>query len=87
MTVRVARDHASSPVNSARADHAEARRQAIRDLLDDLLPRRRDRQCQRVKKPPRNTFPAKKRDHARQPSKVTYKIKISRKAPLPAQTP
>ena len=87
VTVRVARDHASSPVNSARADHAEARCQAIRDLLDDLLPRRRDRQCQRVKKPPRNTFPSKKRDQPRQPSKVTYKIKISRKSPLPAQTP
>ena len=44
-------------------------------------------QCERVKKPPRNTFPSKKRDQARQPSKVTYKIKISRKVPLPAQTP
>jgi hypothetical protein len=87
VTVRVTPDHVSSPANSARADHAEARRQAIRDLLDDLLPRRRDRQCERVKKPPRNTFPSKKRDQARQPGKVTYKIKISQKEPPPAQTP
>jgi hypothetical protein len=87
VTVRVARDHASSPALLTQLGLAEARRQAIRDLLDDLLPRRRDRQCERVKKPPRNTFPAKKRDQPRQPGKVTYKIKISRKASLPAQTP
>ena len=39
----------------------QARREAIRDILADLLPRRRDRQCERVKKPPKNTFPARKR--------------------------
>ena len=87
VTVRIARDHASSPATLAQPDPAQARRQAIRDLLDDLLPKRRDRQCERVKKPPRNTFPSKKRDQARQPSKVTYKIKISRKVPSHAQTP
>ena len=81
VTVRVARDHASSPALLTQPGLAEARRQAIRDLLDDLLPRRRDRQRERVKKPPRNTFPSKKRDQARQPGKVTYKIKISRKVP------
>ena len=87
VTVRVARDHASSPALLTRPGLAEARWQAIRDLLDDLLPRRRDRQCERARKPPRNTFPAKKRDQARQPSKVTYTIKTSRKTSLPAQTP
>lgn len=80
VTVRVARDHAATPST----DPAQARRNAIRDILDDLLPRRRDRQCERVKKPPKNTFPTKKRDTVQPASKATYKIKIVRKVPLPA---
>jgi hypothetical protein len=32
------------------------RSQAIRDVLDDLLPERQDRECQRAKEPPKNTF-------------------------------
>jgi hypothetical protein len=80
VTVRVARDHASSPAILTRPGLAEARRQAIRDLLDDLLPQRRDRQYERARKPPRNTFPARKRDQARQPGKVTYKITVTRRA-------
>jgi hypothetical protein len=87
VTVRVARDHASSPAILTQPALAQARRQAIRDLLDDLLPTRRDRQCERAKNPPRNTFKTRKRDQARQPAKVTYNIKISPAAPLPAQTP
>ncbi|WP_326628171.1 transposase [Nonomuraea fuscirosea] len=63
VTVRVARDHALS----ASAEPAQARRNAVRDILDDLLPRRRDRQCERVKKPAKNTFPTKKRDTAQPP--------------------
>jgi hypothetical protein len=49
VTVRIARDHAPgvSP-----ADPSQARRNAIQDILDDLLLERRDRQCERVKKPP-----------------------------------
>jgi hypothetical protein len=61
---------------------AQARGQAIADILGDLLPRRRHRQCERVKKPPKNTFPSKKRDQRPIPQKVTYKIKITRKKPL-----
>ena len=56
-----------------------ARSQAIRDILSDLLPRRRDRQCDRVKKPPKNTFPAKKRGQA-DPAEVKYKITVTRKS-------
>lgn len=81
VTVRVARDH----VSDFSSKTAQARRNAIRDLLDDLLPRRRDRQCERVKKPPKNTFPTKKRDTAQPASKAHYKIRVTRKAPLPAQ--
>jgi hypothetical protein len=84
VTVRIARDHASVTTPGL----SWARSQAIRDILDDLLPRqRRNRQCERVKKPPKNTFPAKKRDQAHPPEKVTYKIKVTRKATLPAGTP
>jgi len=84
VTIRVARDHASSPAGISPPGLARARRQAIRDLLDDPLPRRRDRQCERVKKPPKNTFPSKKPGHTRPPGRVTYKIKVKRMAPSPS---
>jgi hypothetical protein len=83
VTVRIARDHASARAVITPVTLPLARRQAIRDLLDDPLPRRRDRQCQRVKKPPKNTFPSKKRNQPRPSEKVTYKIKITRKGYLP----
>ena len=87
MTVRVARDHAASHAIITPHSLALARRQAIGDLLGDLLPRRRDRQYERVRKQPKNNFPAMKRERERPPSQVTYKIKVSRKASSPAQTP
>lgn len=83
VTVRVARDHASA----ARPGLSPARQQAIRDILGDLLPRRRNRQCERARKPPKNTFPAKKRDQACPAGRVKYKITVTRKALLPAGTP
>jgi hypothetical protein len=84
VTVRVARDHAAA---FGPADQARARRQALLDIAGDLLPKRRDRQCERVKKPPRNTFPARKPGQTPPAGKASYKINITRKAPLPAQTP
>jgi hypothetical protein len=60
---------------------------AIHGILGDLVLKRRDRQCQRVKKPPKNTFPSRKRDEARLPGKAKYKIKITCKDQLPAGTP
>ena len=84
VTVRIARDHASNSTPGL----CQARGQAIRDILSDLLPARRDRRCERVKKPPKNTFPSKKRDQARAPGKVKYKITVvTRKGSLPAETP
>lgn len=80
VTIRVARDHAGSQAGLATLAFAQIHGQAIRDILGDLLPRRRNRQCERVKKPPKNTFPSKKRDQPRPPGKVTYKIKIAKKA-------
>jgi Insertion element 4 transposase N-terminal/Transposase DDE domain len=83
VTVRIARDHASSSTPG----FSQARGQAIRDILGDLLPARRDRQCERVKKPPKNTFPSKNHAHARPPGNLKYKITVTRKDPLPSRTP
>jgi hypothetical protein len=89
VAIRVARDHAASQAGITTLALARAR--AIDDIVGDLLPRRRNRQCERVKKPPKNTFPSKKRDQPQLPQKVKYKIKITRKElpdhPWPAQTP
>jgi hypothetical protein len=87
VTVRVARDHAASHALLTPHTLGLARRQAISDLLADILPRRRDRYYERIRKQPKNNFPAMKRGHQRQPSQVTYKINISRKASSPARTP
>jgi hypothetical protein len=84
VTIRIARDHATAiqPL-----DHGQARRAAIRDILADLLPQRRDRQCERVKKPPRNTFPARKasRNTTRQHGQLHDQN--HEKTTLPACTP
>jgi hypothetical protein len=84
VTVRIARDHAASPRPE---NQSQNRRDAIRDILDDLLPQRRGRQCERVKKPPKNTFPTKKRGETPPASNASYKIKITRKTHPPAQMP
>jgi hypothetical protein len=84
VTVRIARDHAAGLRSSGQP---RARHDAILDILGDLLPRRRGRQCERAKKPPRNTFPARKRGETPPAAKVSYKLKIARKTALPAQIP
>lgn len=78
VTVRVARDHA--------AGRGQGRHHAITDIIADLLPARRDRQCERVKKPPRNTFTAKKRGETPPGTRATYTITITKKEPLPRDT-
>jgi hypothetical protein len=87
VTVRVARDHAASHAIITPHSLQLSRRQAIGDLLGDILPRRRDRHYERARKQPKNNFPAMKRGQERPPSQVTYKIKVSRAAASPAQTP
>jgi hypothetical protein len=57
---------------------AAARREVVAEILAALLPRRRQRQCQRVKKPARNLFEVRKRDQPRPPSKVNYTVKVTR---------
>lgn len=80
ITVRVTRDTITTGQLSQNA-HALA----IATIGSDLNPPRRARLTQRVKKPPRNTFKAKRRDHARPPSHTTHKIKV-RRASETAQT-
>jgi hypothetical protein len=80
VTVRVARDHAAAAQAAGQARH-----HAIRDILADLLPGRRDGQCERVKKPPRNTFPVKKRGQTPPATKATYVITITRKRATASQ--
>jgi Insertion element 4 transposase N-terminal/Transposase DDE domain len=87
VTVRIARHHASSQPSGITPGFPQARSQAIRDILADLLPERRDRQCARVKKPPKNTFTSKKRHGTRPPSQIKYKINVTRTDPPPAGTP
>jgi hypothetical protein len=63
------------------------RNQAIADILADPLPPRRNRQCPRTKKPPRNNYPHRKRDQPLPPAAVTYAITITAQPQLPATTP
>lgn len=86
VAVRLARDHVTSQAAATAATLSKARAQAVADLLADLLPRRRSRECERIKKPPKNTFLTKRHDHIRPPSRVTYEITVIQKAHPPAQT-
>jgi hypothetical protein len=83
VTVRIARDHAATRA----AGHGQARHDAITDIIADLLPARRDRQCKRVKKPPRNTFTAKKRGQTPPATSAAYTITITKKTQPPASIP
>jgi len=87
VTVRIARQNASSPVASTPVNLALARHQAIRDLIGDPLPRRRDQQCERAKKPAEEHLPVQETRPrtAAQPSHLPDQIK--RMVPSPAQTP
>lgn len=55
-----------------------ARREVTTELLAALLPPRRNRQCQRIKKPSKNTFEVRKRDQPRTPSNVRYTLKVTK---------
>jgi hypothetical protein len=84
VTVRVARDHAAA---SCPVSQEQARHHAIKDIIADLLPARRDRRCERAKKPPRNTFTVKKRGETPPAAAATYTITVTKKKLLAADTP
>ena len=82
VTIRIARDHARTQLAVTTPQGlARARQHAIADMLADLLPPRRDRQCQRAKKRPRNTYPPKKNDQPRPPGNITYRIQVINRTP------
>ncbi len=86
VTVRVAREHVTGQAALTPTTLLRARAQAAADVLAALNPRRRHRECERIKKPPKNTFLTKRHDHIRPPSRVTYKIDIIPSTAPPAQT-
>ena len=81
VTVRLARDQAGIPAAITPAALQGACQQAIADLLDERLPARRSRTYERVKRPPKNTYPRRKHDHIRPPSKVSYALTITGDSP------
>lgn len=63
-----------------------ARREVVTEILAALLPARRNRQCQRIKKPIKNTFDVRKRNQPRTPSNVHYTLRVTRYPTRPAET-
>jgi hypothetical protein len=80
ITVRLARDQVATDAVTP-ASLAQACRQTITDLLDDLLPARRSRAYQRVNRPAKNTYPTRKHDHVRPPSRVSYALTVTGHSP------
>jgi hypothetical protein len=88
VTIRTARAHI--PTQPATSPHTlqQAHHNAVTDLLADLLPPRRTRQVERIRKPPKNgTRTTKKHDHIRPDSHINYQITIIQKAAPPGSTP
>ncbi len=81
ITVRLARDQAGTQAAATSGSLQRAIDQAITDLLDDLLPPRRSRSYARVKRPAKNTYPRRKHDHVRPPSKVSYALTVTGHSP------
>jgi hypothetical protein len=84
VTVQLVRLSTTDQAAADTATLSTASRQVTEDLLDALLPPRRDRRCERVKKPSKNTFETKKRDRPRTDSNVSYRLAVARHPPLPA---
>jgi hypothetical protein len=79
VTVRLARDQAGTPATPGHLQRAVE--QTITDLLDDQLPPRRSRTYERIKRPPKNTYPRRKHDHIRPPGKVSYALTVTGDSP------
>jgi hypothetical protein len=88
VTLRTARAHISTqPATTPDRLHT-ARQDAITDLLTDLLPPRRTRHVERIRKPPKNgTRATKKHNHTRPDSHISYQITIIQKTAPPGPTP
>jgi hypothetical protein len=78
VTVQLARLTVAGQVAADTTALSTARREAVSELLATLLPSRRHRQCQRTKKPPKNTFEVRKRDQPRTLSNVRYTLRVTK---------
>jgi Insertion element 4 transposase N-terminal/Transposase DDE domain len=81
VTVRLARDQVCNQAGADPHTLAAAVEQTIADLIAETLPGRRDRSYERIKRPPKNTFPTKKPDHIRACSRVDYTLTVIEKQP------
>ena len=77
VTVRLARDQVGQQAADTPAALHKALQQTITDLLEDLLPPRRPRCYERKKRPAKNTYPSRKIDQPRPPSRVSYTLTIT----------
>lgn len=77
ITVRLARDQIGNQATATPTGLDRARQQITADLLDDLLPKRRTRSYERIKRPARNAYPPRRRDHVRPSDKITYALAIT----------
>jgi hypothetical protein len=82
ITVRLARDQVCNQAGADPDTLATALEQTITDLIADTLPSRRHRLYERIKRPPKNSFPTKKPDHIRPGSRIDYTLAVTEKQPL-----
>jgi Transposase DDE domain len=86
VTLRLARDHAGdSPAADERLQQALER--VIAELLNDVLPPRRARSYQRIKRPAKNTYPSRRPDRPRPPSRATFTLDITDDPPHQGKRP
>jgi hypothetical protein len=78
VTVRLARDQVANQAAATPASLRRACQQTVSDLLTDLLPPRRLRSYERIKRPAKNDYPSRRRNHIRPPSKIAYALAITR---------
>ncbi len=78
VTVQLARLAVAAQAAADATALGTTRGEVVTELLAALLPLRRNRQCQRIKKPSKNTFEVRKRDLPRTPSNVRYTLRITK---------
>jgi hypothetical protein len=81
VTIRLARDHACTLGTLSPTELADACEQTSTDLLADLLPNRRTRSYERLKRTPRNNHQIRRHDHTRPASRVSYALTITDDSP------
>jgi hypothetical protein len=81
ITVRLARDQVSTQAAASPATLRQACQHTITDLLEDLLPPRRSRSYERIRRRAKGHYPIRRHDHVRLPTKVSYVLTITGDSP------